>query len=90
MLAVHRRAVAQLDEFNRGVRKKLNIREFTFIGSKSPFIDEVEKLKRSEGWTENQSRARDFGEFITDTLVAYPEFLLLDKKQQQPILPPIQ
>lgn len=74
MLAVHRRAVAQMDEFNRGVRKKLNIREFTFIGSKSPFIDEEEKIKRSEGWTENQSRARDFGEFITDTLVAYPEF----------------
>lgn len=72
--ALYRRCCDQRDEVLRGVRKAANCINFIFRGSDSPFIDDEEKAKRSEGWTEAQRRARDFGEFITDTIVAYPEF----------------
>jgi len=74
LLALKRRCDEQRDEFHAGVRKHLDATNFVFRGSDSPFIDADEKRKRAEGWTEDQRRARDFGEFVVDNIQAYPEF----------------
>lgn len=74
LLALYRRAVQQKEEFDRGERTKLDVQEFGFIGSKSPFVDAEEKRKRVEGWSEAEYRARDLGEFSQDDVAAYPEF----------------
>lgn len=74
LLALFRRCVAQREEVNRGSRKTVDAINFIFRGSDSPFVDEEEKRKRSEGWTDEQRRARDFGEFVVDNIQAYPEF----------------
>ena len=74
LLRMNRRAAEQREEVNRGDRKKADVVCFTFIGSKSPYIDDEEKRKRAEGWTEEERMARDFGEFATGSLVVYPEF----------------
>jgi len=74
LINMYHRAVQQKEEFLRGERKKLDVQEFGFVGSKSPFVDEEEKRKRAEGWSEAEYRARDLGEFSTDDIAAYPEF----------------
>lgn len=74
LLNLHRRCVAQREEVTRGVRKKADVANFVFIGSKSPFVDDEEKRKRAEGWTEEERLARDFGEFPVDNILAYPMF----------------
>lgn len=74
LIALYRRCVAQRDEVERGVRKKADVVNFKFRGSDSPFVDDEEKRKRAEGWTEDQLRARDHGDFVMDTIQAYPEF----------------
>jgi len=74
LLTLWKRACEQKDEVLRGIRTHQDAENFVFRGSDSPFIDENEKRKRAEGWTDSQRRARDFGEFVTDTILAYPEF----------------
>lgn len=74
LINLYRRAVAQQEEFANGQRDKLDVQEFGFVGSKSPFVDADEKRKRAEGWSEAEYRARDLGEFSTDDVAAYPEF----------------
>jgi hypothetical protein len=74
LINMYRRAVQQREEFQSGARTKLDVQEFGFVGSKSPFIDEDEKRKRAEGWSDAEYRARDLGEFSTDDVAAYPEF----------------
>lgn len=74
LIELYRRCVDQRDEVARGVRKKADVINFIFKGSDSPFVDDDEKRKRAEGWTDEQRRARDFGEFVVDNIQAYPEF----------------
>lgn len=74
LLNLFRRCEAQREEVARGERVKPDVVNFKFRGSDSPFVDEDEKRKRAEGWTEEQLRARDFGEFVVDNILAYPEF----------------
>lgn len=74
LLRLYNRAIEQEEEFARGHRTKLDVQRFRFIGSESPFIDKDEIRKRAEGWTETERRARDFGEFVVDTIQTYPEF----------------
>lgn len=74
LIDLYRRAVAQRDEVERGVRTKADVVNYIFRGSDSPFIDDEEKRKRSEGWSDADRRARDFGEFVVDNILAYPEF----------------
>jgi hypothetical protein len=74
LIDLHRRAVQQRDDFDKGRRKTKDVENFVFKGSDSPFVDEDEKRKRREGWSLAEYRARDLGEFISDTILAYPEF----------------
>lgn len=68
------RAKTQAREVARGERKTADVVRFTFVGSNSPFVDKDEIRKRSEGWSEAERLARDFGEFPTEGILAYPEF----------------
>lgn len=68
------RAAEQKEEFDRGIRKKLNVEEFLFTFSGNPFIDDEEKLKIREGLTEEELRARDSGEYDLDNMKIYPWF----------------
>ncbi len=74
LINLYRRCVAQRDEVERRVRTKADVTNFVFKGTDSPFVDDEEKRKRSEGWTDEQRRARADGEFVMDTIQAYPEF----------------
>lgn len=74
LLRLYRRCCDQRDEVERGVRKKPDVVNFIFRASKSPFTDADEKRKRIEGWNESEQLARDSGEFVTHTIMAYPEF----------------
>lgn len=44
----------------------------TFVDN--PFIDADEKRKRLAGWDESEERARNRGEFTTDTVLMFPTF----------------
>ena len=74
LLNLYRRCEAQREEFEKGERKKLDVTNFKFTSFKNPFIDEDEKRKRQEGWTEEQILARAHGEFVVGNILAYPEF----------------
>ena len=74
LINLYRRCVSQRDEVERRVRTKADVTNFVFKGTDSPFVDDEEKRKRSEGWTDEQRRARADGEFVMDTIQAYPEF----------------
>jgi hypothetical protein len=74
LLRLHDRAVQQEREVREGLRAKADVQRFIFRGSDSPFVDSEEKRKRAEGWTEDERLARDFGEFPTGSILAYPEF----------------
>lgn len=50
------------------------VREFVFRFSDNPFISAEAKKERLEAWDENERRARDLGEFVTDQLLVYPRF----------------
>ena len=74
LLALYRRAEDQRFEKEQGIRETVDVTRHRFVGSENPIIDENEKRKRSEGWSEETRRARDEGHFITDTIQTYPEF----------------
>lgn len=51
-----------------------DVAEFRLTFSGNPHIDSDEKRKRFEGWTEQERRARDLGEFLLDSVLVYPNF----------------
>ncbi len=53
---------------------KPDIEEYVLRFSDNPFIDQNEKRKRREGWSDEEIRARDYGEYITDTVLVYPNY----------------
>jgi hypothetical protein len=68
------RAAEQREEFEKGLRTKINVEEFLFTFSGNPFIDDEEKQKIREGLSEEQLRARDLGEYDLDNMKIYPWF----------------
>ena len=74
LLNLYRRCEAQREEFQRKQRKTVDVTNFKFTSFKNPFIDDDEKRKRQEGWTEEQILARAYGEFVVGNILAYPEF----------------
>jgi hypothetical protein len=55
-------------------RDKPDVQEFRLTFSQNPFIDAEEKRKRFEGWSEDERRARDLGEFLLDSVLVFPNF----------------
>jgi hypothetical protein len=74
LLRLYRRACDQREEVEQGTRKKADVVNYIFRAANSPFTDEDEKRKRLEGWNESEQLARASGEFVTHTILAYPEF----------------
>lgn len=61
-------------EKQKDLGEDADVREFVFRFSDNPFIDKNEKRKRLEGWSEDERRTRDSGEYITDNFLVYPGF----------------
>jgi hypothetical protein len=55
-------------------RKPPDVSEIVLRFSDNPYIDQDEKRKRLEGWSDVERRARDEGEFVTDEVLVYPNF----------------
>jgi hypothetical protein len=53
---------------------KPDVEEIQLTFSGNPFIDADEKRKRLQGWSEDEQKARDLGEFSTDNVLVYPDF----------------
>ena len=56
-----------------------DVHEIVLRFSDNPFIDKKEKDKRIEAWSKigpEEVRARDKGEFVTDTFLVYPNFTM--------------
>lgn len=51
-----------------------DVSEICLWFTKNPYIPADEKRKRLAGWPEVERRARDRGEFVTDTTLVYPTF----------------
>jgi len=68
------RAQEQKIELERGEREKADVEEFVFVFENNPFIPADEKRKRKEGMSEEEWRARNFGEFVTENSRIYPFF----------------
>ncbi len=69
-----KRAQEQAEEVANGERSHADVEEFVLTFTDNPFIDDDEKRKRLEGWSEDERRARDKGEYITDNFLIYPQF----------------
>jgi len=55
-------------------REKPDVKEYVFSFSDNSYIDAEEKRKRLAGWTDDERRARDLGDYITDTFLVYSYF----------------
>lgn len=53
---------------------KTDVEEVQLAFSHNKFIDDDEKRKRIEGWSEDEVRSRDYGEFVRGTSQVYPTF----------------
>ena len=60
-------------EEDRGLEHP-DVEEFLFTFSGNPHIDPEEKRKRLKGWSDEERRARDLGEFVMDDVLVYPTF----------------
>jgi len=60
------------EEEERG--EKARVRKFVFTMSGNPHLDKESKEEAVAGWSEEERRARDLGEFVTDLLRMYPTF----------------
>jgi hypothetical protein len=67
---ISERAKVQRDE----KREKLDVEEVVLTFSSNKFIDADEKRKRLEGWSEDDRRSRDEGEFTYGKSRIYPTF----------------
>lgn len=74
VLKISERAQKQEAEIERGVREKPDVEELVLRFSDNPYIDEDEKRKRREGWSEEEIQSRDYGEFVTGPTRIYPNF----------------
>jgi hypothetical protein len=68
MVKLSQRAEAQAD------RENPDVAEFVLTYSDNPHIDPDEKRKRIEGWSSEERRARDLGQYVTDSVLMYPSF----------------
>lgn len=59
------------EQRNREVK---DVEETVLRFSDNPFMDDEEKRKRREGWDDEERRSRDYGEFVMDKVLMYPEF----------------
>lgn len=57
-------------------REKPDVQETVLRYSDNSFIDQDEKRKRIEGWSDEERRARDYGDFLTESVLMYPGFSL--------------
>lgn len=48
--------------------------EFVLKFSDNPFMDDEVRQRMYAGWTDEERRARDFGEYVTEAILCYPEF----------------
>ena len=53
---------------------KQDIVEFRGTFSGNPYIDGSEKEKQLKRWNEDEARARDQGDFLTDSILVYPSY----------------
>ena len=74
MLRLNKRAREQAEEVQEGFREKSDVEVIRLQFSSNPHIDSEEKRKRLEGWTEDEKKQRDRGEFLTDNIKIYPTF----------------
>jgi len=74
MIRLSHRAQEQAEEVQRGERESADCDELTLRFSANPHIDDDEKRKRLDGWSDDDRRMRDEGEFLTDTIKIYPTF----------------
>lgn len=74
MIRVAQRGDEQAQEIAKGDRKKADVVVHRLRFSANPHIDDEEKRKRLEGWTDDERRQRDEGLFLTDNLKIYPSF----------------
>lgn len=74
LLRITHRAREQKDEVDCGDRKKQDVEDFVLKFSANPYIDDEEKRKRLEGWSEDERRMRDDGEYVIGNIKVYPSF----------------
>ena len=74
LMSLRDRCDADAERVKRGEKLKQDFARFRFRGSDNPMISAEQKRLRSEGWDDATRRARDEGEFVTDTIQTYPEF----------------
>jgi hypothetical protein len=74
MMKLSRLAQSQAEEVQSTNRDHADVEEVVLTFSGNPFIDDDEKRKRLEGWSDEDRRRRDAGEFVTDSIRIYPRF----------------
>lgn len=55
-------------------RENPDVEEFRLRFADNEFIDADEKRKRIAGWSDEERRVRDDGDFVADSITMYPEF----------------
>lgn len=55
-------------------RENPDVEEFRFRFSDNAYIPEEARNTRIRGWSVDERRARDYGEFLTDNVLMYPDF----------------
>ncbi len=53
---------------------RVTTEEFVLRFSDNPFMDDETRQDRYANWSDEERRARDYGEYITETVLCYPEY----------------
>jgi hypothetical protein len=48
--------------------------EFLLRFSDNPFMDDAVRAERYANWSDEERRARDYGEYVTESILCYPEY----------------